>query len=75
MRPNSFGYADVNGIGLYHEMYGAGKPLVLLHGGLVTIPAAPPALSRDDAGVRGAAGAARCRLPSARCRARQVPRP
>ena len=27
-------YADVNGIKLYYEIHGAGKPLVLLHGGL-----------------------------------------
>src|SRR5437773_11256826 len=33
----SSGYADVNGIRLYHEIYGRGEPLVLLHGGLMTI--------------------------------------
>jgi pimeloyl-ACP methyl ester carboxylesterase len=27
-------YADVNGINLYYETYGAGRPMVLLHGGL-----------------------------------------
>jgi pimeloyl-ACP methyl ester carboxylesterase len=27
-------YADVNGISLYYETYGSGRPLVLLHGGL-----------------------------------------
>ena len=27
-------YADVNGIKLYYEVHGAGRPLVLLHGGL-----------------------------------------
>src|SRR3982074_2565307 len=27
-------YADVNGIKLYYETHGAGRPLVLLHGGL-----------------------------------------
>ncbi len=27
-------YADVNGLHLYYETHGAGKPLVLLHGGL-----------------------------------------
>lgn len=35
--PVSSGYADVNGIKLYHEVYGQGEPLVLLHGGLMTI--------------------------------------
>ena len=27
-------YADVNGLHLYYEIHGSGKPLVLLHGGL-----------------------------------------
>src|SRR5229473_4313830 len=27
-------YAEVNGINLYYEIHGAGRPLVLLHGGL-----------------------------------------
>jgi pimeloyl-ACP methyl ester carboxylesterase len=27
-------YADVNGINLYYETYGSGKPMILLHGGL-----------------------------------------
>jgi pimeloyl-ACP methyl ester carboxylesterase len=37
MKPVSSGYADVNGIKLYHEIYGEGEPLVLIHGGLTTI--------------------------------------
>lgn len=28
-------YADVNGIRLYYEIHGAGRPLILLHGGLM----------------------------------------
>ena len=28
---------DVNGIKVYHEIYGLGQPLVLIHGGLTTI--------------------------------------
>lgn len=31
------GYADVNGLKMYYELYGQGKPLVLLHGGGSTI--------------------------------------
>src|SRR5213592_2592059 len=27
-------YAEVNGINLYHEIHGAARPLILLHGGL-----------------------------------------
>src|SRR5690606_40929647 len=27
------GYSDVNGIKMYYEIYGEGKPLVLIHGG------------------------------------------
>jgi pimeloyl-ACP methyl ester carboxylesterase len=30
-------YASVNGLQLYYEIHGSGKPLVLLHGGLMTI--------------------------------------
>ena len=37
MKPVSSGYADVNGINLYHEIYGEGEPLLLIHGGLTTI--------------------------------------
>jgi pimeloyl-ACP methyl ester carboxylesterase len=37
LAPVSSGYADVNGIKLYHEIYGRGEPLVLVHGGLMTI--------------------------------------
>src|SRR2546429_558240 len=33
MKPMSGGYADVNGIKLYHEIYGQGEPLVLIPGG------------------------------------------
>lgn len=31
------GYSDVNGIKMYYEIYGKGKPLVLIHGGGSTI--------------------------------------
>ena len=29
IEPHTAGYADVNGINLYHEIYGSGEPLVL----------------------------------------------
>ncbi|WP_030022985.1 alpha/beta fold hydrolase [Streptomyces monomycini] len=35
--PSSAGYARVNGLDLYYEIHGTGQPLVLLHGGLLTI--------------------------------------
>jgi pimeloyl-ACP methyl ester carboxylesterase len=31
------GYADVNGLHMYYELHGSGTPLVLLHGGMMTI--------------------------------------
>jgi pimeloyl-ACP methyl ester carboxylesterase len=31
------GYAPVNGLNMYYEIHGVGEPLVLLHGGLLTI--------------------------------------
>ena len=37
MKLMTSGYADVNGIKIYHEIYGQGEPLVLIHGGLTTI--------------------------------------
>ena len=38
MQPAESGYADVNGLKLYYEVYGNGKPLVLLHGSYMSIP-------------------------------------
>jgi pimeloyl-ACP methyl ester carboxylesterase len=35
--PRLTGYADVNGLHMYYEIYGVGSPLVLLHGGMLTI--------------------------------------
>jgi len=37
LAPTDSGYADVNGLHLYWERYGDGPPLVLLHGGMLTI--------------------------------------
>lgn len=38
IKPTKSGYADVNGLKMYYEVYGEGKPLVLLHGSFMTIP-------------------------------------
>jgi pimeloyl-ACP methyl ester carboxylesterase len=37
IKPTSSGYAPVNGIKVYYEVYGEGLPLVLLHGAFMTI--------------------------------------
>jgi pimeloyl-ACP methyl ester carboxylesterase len=37
IKPSSSGYAPVNGIRVYYEIYGEGRPLVLLHGAFYTI--------------------------------------
>jgi pimeloyl-ACP methyl ester carboxylesterase len=34
LQPSKTGYAPVNGLKLYYEIYGTGQPLVLIHGGL-----------------------------------------
>ena len=33
LTPVKSGYAPVNGLQLYYEIYGTGQPLVLIHGG------------------------------------------
>ncbi|HLV27261.1 MAG TPA: alpha/beta fold hydrolase [Gemmatimonadales bacterium] len=38
-------YANVNGINLYYQVHGTGKPLVLLHGGLGVIEMFGPSIS------------------------------
>jgi pimeloyl-ACP methyl ester carboxylesterase len=40
--PVSKGFIEANGVKLWHEVYGAGEPLVVLHGGLMTIPEMMP---------------------------------
>ncbi|MBD1366984.1 alpha/beta hydrolase [Mucilaginibacter sp. ZT4R22] len=37
LKPATSGYAPVNGIKVYYEVYGKGKPIVLLHGAFYTI--------------------------------------
>ncbi len=36
-KPANSGYASVNGIRVYYEVYGGGRPIVLLHGAFMTI--------------------------------------
>ncbi len=38
VKPGESGYADVNGLKLYYEVYGSGKPILLLHGSFMSIP-------------------------------------
>ncbi|CAL1517791.1 alpha/beta fold hydrolase [Chitinophaga sp. MM2321] len=38
IKPAETGYADVNGLKMYYEVYGEGKPIVLLHGSYMNIP-------------------------------------
>src|SRR6266496_248603 len=51
LEPRRSGYADVNGLHMYYELYGEGSPLVLLHGGMLTIDlnfaTLIPALARE----------------------------
>src|ERR1700761_8740509 len=37
LKPAASGYAPVNGIKVYYEVYGEGRPIVLLHGAFYTI--------------------------------------
>lgn len=37
LKPAESGYAPINGLKVYYEVYGEGKPLVLLHGAFMTI--------------------------------------
>lgn len=36
-KPSASGYAPVNGIKVYYEVYGEGSPIILLHGAFMTI--------------------------------------
>ena len=38
IKPLKSGYAPVNGLQLYYEVYGEGKPIVLIHGSYMNIP-------------------------------------
>jgi pimeloyl-ACP methyl ester carboxylesterase len=38
IKPAESGYADINGLKMYYEVYGQGKPIVLVHGSFMSIP-------------------------------------
>src|SRR5690242_9687076 len=42
--PIQTGYAPVNGLRMYYEIYGEGRPLILLHGAYMTIDTLGPIL-------------------------------
>jgi pimeloyl-ACP methyl ester carboxylesterase len=42
LAPSSSGFVTVNGFELWHEIYGSGEPIIVLHGGLMTIPEMSP---------------------------------
>jgi alpha-beta hydrolase superfamily lysophospholipase len=48
--PDKTGYAPVNGLKIYYEISGTGKPLVLLHGGLGSTATMAPLQSQLVAG-------------------------
>jgi len=37
LKPQRTGYVASNGVNYYYEIYGQGRPLLLLHGGLMSI--------------------------------------
>jgi pimeloyl-ACP methyl ester carboxylesterase len=49
-KPSRSGYAAVNGVEVYYEIYGEGKPLILLHGGFSSIEMFAPILPALAAG-------------------------
>ncbi len=45
-KPTKSGHAAVNGVNYYYAVYGAGEPLLLLHGGLGQIEMFGPNLTK-----------------------------
>jgi pimeloyl-ACP methyl ester carboxylesterase len=38
IKPSESGYANINGLKMYYEVYGSGDPIVLVHGSYMNIP-------------------------------------
>lgn len=38
LKPEESSYAEVNGLKMYYEVFGTGKPIVLIHGSFMSIP-------------------------------------
>jgi pimeloyl-ACP methyl ester carboxylesterase len=51
--PSKSGYAPVNGVEVYYEVYGEGEPLVVLHGGFGSINMFGPVLPNGKLVVEG----------------------
>ena len=45
------GYAEVNGLRMYYEVHGTGRPLVLLHGAFGTIESCFSGLQPEPEGI------------------------
>src|SRR5262245_27392536 len=43
-KPQRTGYVEANGVNYYYEIYGQGRPLLLLHGGLMSISSFAPVI-------------------------------
>jgi len=41
-KPTQAGFLELSGVKLWHEVYGEGEPLIVLHGGLMAIPQMMP---------------------------------
>ena len=78
LEPRLTRYADVNGVHMYFEVYGEGSPLVLLHGGMMTIDLnfatlIPTLATQHRSSAWRCRGTAAPRTPTGRSRRRRWP--
>src|SRR3979490_1062321 len=66
-KPTKSGHAAINGVNYYYAVYGAGEPLLLLHGGLGQIEMFGPNLTKLAQSRQGVGGDlhGHCRTPLA----------